>query len=454
MLTLERSIEKTVNCIERPRASCALGGALAAISALPGVVPIIHTALGCGGSLSGAASFGSGYFGSGYCSGFLAPSSGITENNIVFGGNERLSEEISSALELIDAELFIVLTGCMTEIIGDDIHAVAAEYENEAVPVIALNTPSFKKNAYSGYEILLDGIFNKFLPPAAEHDEKLVNIFGLVPAYDPFFRGDLEEIARLLGKLGLKVNTFFTPDQTFENITSAPNAGLNIVFSRTYGVDFAKSFEKRHGTPYWVTDLPIGAEASDRFLRELQVKLNLDARTVERVIAAENRSYYGYFSRLADLFGDGDLKFYSVSVSNSDYAIPVASYLQKELGWVGLHSFVTDTLDELQEREFVRAYENSGLDAELLFETDTSRIAKTLRAKHPENRGQRYFDDITPLFIVGSTLEKVTAQTFGAGNLAVSYPVYNRVITDRGYAAYRGGLHLFEDILSSIVAPR
>jgi nitrogenase molybdenum-iron protein beta chain len=338
--------------------------------------------------------------------------------------------------------------------IGDDVLSVASEYDDSVVPVIALSTPSFKGNSYSGYEILLEGIFNRFLEPAHSHDSDLVNLFGIVPAYDPFFRGDLEEVSRLLGKFGLKVNTFFTPDQTFDNILSAPQAGLNIVLSRTYGVEFAKHFEERHQTPYWVTDLPIGADATDKFLRELGAIIGFNPDAVDEIIRKENENYYGYFSRCADLFSDGDLKYYFVTVTNSDYAIPINSFLQKELGWVGLDAFVTDTHENSQRQKFIEAFERAGLDSELLFETDTSRIAKQVRHRHPENRGERYFDDTSPLFIIGSTLEKATALQFGAQSMAVSYPVYNRVIIDRGYAGYRGGLHFFEDLLSSIVSPR
>jgi nitrogenase molybdenum-iron protein beta chain len=444
---------KTVECIERPRAACALSGALAAMSALPGVVPIIHSALGCGGSLASSFAFGAGYFGTGYCSGFLSPSSGITEREIIFGGNDRLTEEITTAAELIDAELFVVVTSCMTEMIGDDAQSAASEAVSD-VPVIALSTPSFKGNAYSGYEILIDGIFNNYLPVSAERDAGLVNIFGIVPAYDPFFRGDLEEIARLLSKLGLRANTFFTPDQTFDNILSAPSAALNLVFSPVYATGFAKRFEEKHGTPYWVTDIPIGAEATDRFLRELASRLDVDEATVNALIECENREYYGYFSRTADLFSDGDLKYYSVTVTNSNYVVPVASFLQKELGWVGLDAYVTDTLTDRQSAALRGAYDAAGLTAELLFETDTSLIAKAITQRHPENHGERYFDDVNPLFIVGSTLEKATAVKRGAGSLSVSYPTYNRAILDRGNAGYRGGLHFFEDILSSIVSPR
>ncbi len=280
--------------IERPRSACALAGALSTIGNLPEVIPIIHTALGCGGNLANAVAFGSGYLGGGYCSGSQAPSTGVSETEIVFGGADRLHEQIKNTLELIDGKLYIVATGCMTEMIGDDTGGVAGEFREEGEPVIAISTPSFKGDSYHGYEIVLDAIFNRYLPKAESRNPKLVNIFGLVPGYDPFFRGDLEEIERLLTVLGLEVNTFFTPSQTFENITSAPSASLNIVFSRVWGKALAENFEQRHGTPFIVCDLPIGPEATDAFLRDIAERFGLDA---EPVIERENKIFYGYFER-------------------------------------------------------------------------------------------------------------------------------------------------------------
>ena len=440
--------------IERPRSACALSGALAAISTLPGVIPIIHSTLGCGGGLAGATSFGAGYLGSGYCGGSSAPSSGITEKEIIFGGDKRLQEQITATLEIMEGELFIVTTGCMTEMIGDDVESVVSEFSEALKPVIAISTPSFVGDSYVGYEILLDGIFNKYLPVSKEKDNKLVNIFGLVPGYDPFFRGDLEEIARLLKSLGLRVNTFFTPDQTFENIKQAPNAGFNIVFSHIYAGKFIRQFESKHGTPFLETNIPIGAEATDRFLLEIGERLGIDLKIIEALIEKENKEYYGYFSRSADVFSDGDMKYYAVGVTNSNYVIPVTSFLQKELGWVVLESFVTDQLSDRQKESLKKIYEKESLYSELIFETDTSKIAKTITKKLPDNQGQRYFDAIEPLYIVGSSLEKAFSTKRNAPLLGISFPVYNRIILDRGYAGYRGGLHLFEDLISVIVSPR
>jgi nitrogenase molybdenum-iron protein beta chain len=415
---------------------------LSVIGSLPDVIPIAHTSLGCGGNLANSVAFGAGYLGGGYCSGAAAPSTGITETEIVFGGADRLREQIKNTLELIEGKLYIVATGCMTELIGDDAAGVVAEFRDEGFPVAAVSTPSFKGDSYHGYDIVLDEIFNKFLPEAAEKNPKLVNIFGLVPGYDPFFRGDLEEIKRLLEKLGLEVNTFFTPGQTFENLTSAPSAALNIVLSRVWGVELAERFEERHKTPYWLTELPIGPEATDGFLTGAAERFGLDASSV---IESGNGEFYGYFERAADAFCDQDLKFYAITVTNATYAIPLARYVSRELGWVLADSFVTDTLTDGQK---------SALGGEIspTYLTGAQEIARAINTNHPRNRAQRYFDELSPLYVIGSTLEKRAAAARGAKHLSVSFPAYDRLITDRGYAGYRGGLHLFEDLVGQIMS--
>jgi nitrogenase molybdenum-iron protein alpha/beta subunit len=523
---------KMTEFIERPRTACALAGALSAIGNLPGVIPIIHSPLGCGGNLANSVAFGAGYLGGGYCSGGAAPSTGVTETEIVFGGTDRLGEQIKNTLELIDGELYVVATGCMTEMIGDDAAGIVSGFRDDGNPILAISTPSFKGDSYHGYGIVLDGIFNRYLPKAEKKNPRLVNLFGLVPGYDPFFRGDLEEIARLLSALGLEANTFFTPGQTFDNLASAPSAALNIVLSRVWGTELAERFEERHGTPYIVADLPIGPEATDGFLRAVSQRLGLGASKgagggtgagvgssagavtgdgsgggagvgvsagvggctgtgtgagsgtdvgagvgsdvgagagtgsdadigggagtgtgadtdVETVIAEENRRFYGYFERAADAFCDGDLKFYAVTVTNANYAIPLSRFVTRELGWVVVDSFVTDKLSDLQKSAL-----SAGGGHTFQYVAGAREIAAAINNNHPNSRGQRYFDDITPLYIIGSTLEKRTAAARGAKHLSVSFPAYDRLIADRGYAGYRGGLHLFEDLVGQIMSAK
>jgi len=436
--------------IDRPRSTCALGGALAAISSLPDVIPIIHTATGCGGNLMNAISFGAGYLGSSYCSNNSAPTSAVTETEIVFGGNERLKEQIASTLKLIEGKLYIAATGCMTEMIGDDAGGIVSEFASEGEPVLAISTPSFKGDSYTGYEILLEGIFNRYLKPSNEKINSMINIFGIIPGYDPFFRGDLEEIERIGERLGLKVNTFFSPTQTFENITNASKAALNIIFSRTRCRAFAENFEEKHGTPFWISDLPIGPQATDEFIRELAKKMNL--ADADSVIKKENELYYRYFERTVDSYSDAELRFYSVGVTNSNYAIPLAKYLHNELGWVLLDTFVTDNLNDEQKENLSQGF--SELPVKPVFEGSAAKIAQMISLNHAEYRGERYFDAKTPLFIAGSTYEKQTALKRGAKFLPVSFPVYDRVIASCGYAGYRGALRLYEDLIGAFMSAK
>lgn len=440
--------------IERPRFSCALGGALATIGALPDIVPITHTALGCGGNLFSAFSFGAGYFGSGYCSGQSVPSSGITETEIVFGGTERLTEQIQTTQELIKARLFIVATGCMTEMIGDDVKGVVAGFQDAPVPVISINTPSFVGNSYKGYEIVLKGVFVDYLDKVDIKKSNLVNIFGLIPGHDPFFRGDLEEIKRLLELLGLEVNTFFTPDQTFENITGAPCAALNILLSQSYGREFVEEFEEKHGVPFINLDVPIGPAATQDFLEKIAQALDIDRDVFEKVIKNETDNYYRYFERTADMYGDGFYKSYLVVVGNANYAIPYAKYAYEELGWIVPYIVITDLFEENQ-KEILRehlAQTPLGNNTELIFEQSTSLIHRRITSEGNFYTPERYFNKLSPLFVFGSTLEKDFSNAVGGTYLPVSYPVYNRIIIDRGYAGYRGGLHFFEDIIDVFVA--
>lgn len=435
-------------CIERPRTTCAQGGALTTIGSLPRVVAISHASEGCAGNLTNAIAACSGNNGEGYCGGSQIPTSAIREKHIVFGGAERLKEEIKVGQELIDADLFVVVTGCMTEMIGDDVLAVVRDFEDAETPVIGVNTPSFSGDAYAGYEIVLDGIFNGYVKTAEEKDEKLVNIFGVVPNFDPFYRGDLEEIKRILERVGLKVNTFFTPDQTFENILSASKAALNIQLSHVWATNFVKKFERIHGTPYWTTDLPIGAVATIRFLKELAEHISIDEELLERVIKEETERYYAYFIRTVDVVTNSQFFYYGATVTNSNYAIPLAYYLSEELGWQVDDVIVTDVLTNKRKNKLTEAYEALQLKGNLIFETDAKQIEWKLAKNHSRNQGERYFDAHSPFYLLGSTIDKYAAANLGAQTLAVSYPLNNQLIVGKGYAGFNGGLRILEDIMS------
>src|SRR5512133_1018715 len=112
---------KMSNIIEAPRFSCALGGALSTITAIDGTIPIIHAGPGCGVQLFYGQSFIGGFRGSGRIGGVCVPSTNTYEREVVFGGENRLKEQIEKTIELIEGDRYVVLTGCTAELIGDDV---------------------------------------------------------------------------------------------------------------------------------------------------------------------------------------------------------------------------------------------------------------------------------------------------------------------------------------------
>ena len=442
--------------IDRPRYSCALGGALAALRAIPRAIPVIHASGGCGQNLYIALNAGGGYLGGGYCGGNSLPSSNVIERDIVFGGEERLREQIKTTLEIMDGDLYVVLTGCMVEMIGDDIDSVVSEFAEEDKPVIAVKTPSFRGNSYTGYELLLSGLAKKYIAKQKDKTPKKVNVFGVVPAQDVFWEGNLKEIKRLLNRLGLEVNTFFGEEETLKDIKNAGSAELNIVLSDVYGIQTARVFEEVHNIPYISTQLPLGAHSTEGFLREVSAKLNIDASLTENVIKSEKTLFYSYLERLADLYNDVDLQRYAVVVGDSNYAPAITRFLSDELGWLPELTIVTDALEDAQKQKIVSSLDGlkSGLKANVKFDTHASSIPKYIAEVWPRNHNEKYYDAMNPTVMIGSVLERDLAAQFNYPLLTASYPVTNRVVLNRAYAGINGGLTFVEDVLGILVTGR
>ncbi|MCL6457833.1 MAG: hypothetical protein K6T85_07490 [Gorillibacterium sp.] len=442
--------------IERPRFTCAMGGAIGTVQALPRAIPILHTSPGCGGNLSGALSGASGYHGGSYCGGQTLPSSNVAERDIVFGGEERLAEQIENTIKVMDGDLYFVVTGCMVEMIGDDVHRVVREFKGGEHPVIGTSTTSFKGNSYKGYDYVLQALFKDFTEPALFKQAKTVNLFGIVPLQDVFWKGNIDALKTLLQKLGLEVNTFFGTGETIDNLRYAASASLNIVLSEIYGQDAAQTFEEVHGVPYVTVSLPIGDHATTDFLQKIGQAAGIDQTIVERVIQEERAFYYDFLQRLSDSYSDLDFQRYATVVGDANYAQAVTRFLADDLGWLPELTIITDPLLPEEEDKLRASFASfhSGVIPEIVFDTDASNVIKHINRHWPQSNGQRYYDGFLPGFIAGSVMERDVAEQLKVPLLTVSYPITNRVVLNRAYAGYRGALTLVEDAISLLVSHR
>ncbi|BBB89596.1 MAG TPA: nitrogenase component 1 [Methylomusa anaerophila] len=442
--------------VERPRYLCTMGGAVATLKALPRAISILHASAGCGGNFANALNGATGYLGSGYCAGQALPSTNVHEKDIVFGGEDRLEEQIANTLDVVDGDLYFVVTGCMVDIIGDDSISVANRFRQQGKPVFAAETGGFKGNSFKGYDIVLNKLFAEFVEKNPVKDKQTVNLFGLVPIQDVFWKGNLNVLKALINKLGYKVNTFFGEGETIENLKKSAAAGLNIVVSDVYGIEPAKIFEETHGVPYIVVPLPIGPAGTEQFLHQVGAALGIERKFVDKVVADEKARYYGYVERLGDVYNDLDLQRYCVVVADANYAQPLAKFLADDLGWLPELVVITDVLSEEEQRLVVSRFNDfaSGIRPKVVFDTDTTNVHKHLNSVWPRNNNARYYNSFSPAFVFGSSLDRDFAEAIGAPHLSVSYPISNRIVLDRAYAGYSGALRLVEDALGLLVGSR
>ncbi|MDR2422230.1 MAG: hypothetical protein LBE01_02500 [Deltaproteobacteria bacterium] len=441
--------------LERPRVSCSLGGALAAAGNIPNVAPILHAGPGCAGNFAWANNGAAGLAVTGPCLGLNVPATNIQEREVVFGGIERLREEILNAAKIIDGQLYFVLTGCLPEVIGDDVEGLVAELSEGGLPLIMASAAGFKGDSDHGYEAVLKALFEKFVKPQKTRDPNLVNLWGVPPSLNPFWRGDLLGFKELLGLLGLRANVFFGPEASLKGLKEAGRASLNVVVSSLYGLGAAELFQEKFGVGFVNAPYPIGASTSDRFLAIVGESLRIPRAKVKKAIAAGGQRHYDYLEPLVDVYNDMEAQRHALIVGDANYALALTDFFAQDLGWIPELTVVTNDLSSESQKEILKGHLAMGGTApgRLAFESRSGAIAREAQAIWA-NPGQKYRDSRQPVFVAGSSLERSLAAELGAAHLSLTYPVANRAILDRGYVGYSGGLRLTEDAVGAIVAGR
>ncbi len=441
--------------LDKQRYKCALG-AMQTVQAITRAIPILHSGPGCAQKLS------DGIGSSGYFSPNIFPCTSINEKDVVFGGMNKLHSTIENALKVIDADLYVVLTGCIPEIVGDDTGEVVSEFDKysqqerlEQVgvncenfvhkPVIYASTAGFKGNNYKGHEYVIDSIIDQYLRKTDSKRKGFVNIWADVPYQDLFWLGNIRELERLLTEIGLTPNTIFGYNRGVENINKIPEAEFNLLISPWVSIRNMEKMEKKLGIPYFhYPTLPIGAYETSKFLREVGAFAGIASEKIETVIAEHENYYYYLIERYADLFLENRVihKEFTI-IADAQYALGITKFLANDLGLTPANQFITDdTPKEYQDairEEFKNL--NYNLQAEVIFETDSYKIHNKIR----EHDYHGY-----PL-ILGSYYDKELTEELKGNYLNIAWPVQDKVVLDDFYVGYTGGIRLIEDIYTVAV---
>jgi nitrogenase molybdenum-iron protein alpha/beta subunit len=185
-------------------------------------------------------------------------STGLSENDIIFGGEEALKRTLDSVAQKHAGAVFVLST-CIIDTIGDDVAAVCRD--NYDMPVIPIRTAGFLGGTFqNGVNNALNAIADTAEPCART---PTVNIIG-EKNLEYEVEENYTEIVRLLKALGIAVNVRLVRKCSLHDLSRLGAAQLNILRDdevRPVG----ERLQQRFGTPF-ISSFPFGFGGTIRFL--------------------------------------------------------------------------------------------------------------------------------------------------------------------------------------------
>ncbi len=272
------------------------------------------------------------------------------------------------AYDRFQPKAMIVGASCTAELIQDDPGGLAKALALP-VPVVPLELPSYQRKENWGasetfYQIVRALAGSREPEARADGARPRCNILG--PTALGFrHRDDVQEITRLLSKLGVDLHVVAPFDATPEDIVRIPDADFNVVLYPEISETAARWLERTFKQPFTKT-VPMGIGATRDFIREVSEITGLDPAP-----ALEGEpSRMPWWSRSIDstyltgkrvfLFGDATHVIASARIAKEEFAFEIAGMgcynreyarpLRAAAEHYGVEPLITDDYLEVEEK--------------------------------------------------------------------------------------------------------
>jgi nitrogenase molybdenum-cofactor synthesis protein NifE len=315
---------------------CAFDGAKIALQPITDVAHLVHGPISCEGhSWDGRGSKSSGPLL--YRTSFTT---GITENDIIFGGEKHLYKAIKEVVEKYNPPAVFVYQTCVPAMIGDDLEAVCkAAAKKLGKPIIPVNVPGFVGSKNLGNklagETLLDYVIGTEEP--AETTPYDINIIG---EYN--LSGELWQVKPLLDELGIRILACISGDAKYHDVARSHRARAAMMVCSKALINVARKMEERYGIPffegsfYGIGDIGDALRNISKLLVERGAPAELLGRTealIQREEARAHERIAPFKSRLAGkrvLLFTGGVKSWSVVAALQEAGLVIAGTSTKK----------------------------------------------------------------------------------------------------------------------------
>ncbi|MBL4560110.1 MAG: nitrogenase molybdenum-iron protein subunit beta [Labilibaculum sp.] len=425
-----------------PAKTCQPIGAMYAALGVHGCLPHSHGSQGC-------CSYHRSALTRHYKEPVMAATSSFTEGSSVFGGQSNLLQSITNIFTIYEPEIIAVHSTCLSETIGDDLGQIVGKAQDDGlIPegkhVIQAATPSYVGSHVTGYANMLESIV-KYFARKSDKLKKQINI--LAGWVEP---SDMRELKRIL-KL-MKIKNVLLPDTsdvldapmtgkyemypkggtTIPEITSMGDSLFTIGLGEWATRNAAIMLDNQCKVKFDIEDLPIGLQATDRFIQTLSKagsvsvpeSINDERGRLVDVITDMHQYFYG--KRVA-LWGDPDqlipLVEFLVSIDMKPVYI-VSGTPGKEFG---------KRMEKILEERVPEAKYKNGANADMLLM-------------------HQWIKDNPVDLLIGNTYGKYIARDEDIPFVRMGFPIMDRI--GHSYFStigYMGSIRILEKILSVLM---
>ena len=315
---------------------------------------------------------------------------------------------VADAFERFRPQAMIVGASCTGELIQDDPGGLARALELP-IPVVPLDLPSYQRKENWGAAETFYQLVRALAGPMAPQPgtpraarpagtPARCNILG--PSALGFrHRDDLEEVTRLLRRIGVEIGVVAPLGATPADLARLGEADFNVVLYPEIAGTAARWLERTFGQPSTKT-IPIGVSATREFIAEVAALAGTDASA----LLGADESRLPWYSRSVDstyltgkrvfIFGD------------ATHAVAAARIASEELGFtvVGLGTYAREQAREV--REAAKLY---GIEA--LITDDYLDVEAKVTELQPE-------------LVLGTQMERHIAKRLNIGCAVISAPVH------------------------------
>jgi nitrogenase molybdenum-iron protein beta chain len=374
----------------------------------------------------------------------MASTSSFTEGASVFGGGSNLKTAVKNIFEIYNPDIIAVHTTCLSETIGDDLPTYISQCEiPEGKYVIHANTPSYVGSHITGFANMVKGIVTYLAQNTGDANGKINVIPGFVGP------GDMREIKRIMNVMDIPfimlpdtsgvVDTAMTGTHEMypsggtkiEDIKDTGNSKYTLALGSFSSESAATQLEKKCKVPNSVLNIPIGIEASDRFISEL---VKITGKEVPYEIEEER-------GQLVDLMLDCHQYLYGTSVAISGDPDTVISLVEFTLS-MGMSPkyIITGTPGEAFNKEVKAMLEKAGVkDCIVKNPTDTFELHQWLKNEKVD-------------VLIGNSHLKHIARAEDIPFVRFGFPIMDRYAHQYfPVTGYKGAIRLVEMITNAIL---